>query len=355
MMSKYIPCLKTKTNELNAFSWIPLDVRAGVCPLFDVHRGDHMDATAFPVYVAKLQRSFAKHLKGLAEFYCDNYDVGDDLLIGGDCNYKYLLSQLTAQPVVPVVGIDRKPVHNSAVLDLKTAGQIESSTVAFRVTPEEFESFGAVEDDIDDELSAVFQQFETVDLILDCRMCRNANAVGVAGTIVDFVRGFIVKYATRRVVVTGSSIPATISDLVKVDHEYTLVRTEIEICGNVSKSLSDVNLCFGDYATVSPYYSDVKIPMYAMQNVMTAKFTYSHDDKHYFIRGGSLKVKGRGQYRTLAQILCAKPFFRGQGYSLGDNYFHEKSLGQGADGAPNSVLKPSIVSHISFVVRNSPI
>jgi len=62
-----------------------------------------------------------------------------------------------------------------------------------------------------------------------------------------------------------------------------------------------------------------------------AKFIYSLVDQHYFIRGGSLKTKGRDQYYDLAASLCVSKYFfsRALEYSLGDAIFMRKFRREG--------------------------
>ena len=87
------------------------------------------------------------------------------------------------------------------------------------------------------------------------------------------------------------------------------------------------NLYIGDYTIVSPNYSEVSLPGNVMYNVMTPKTVYSYDNKHYFIRGGSLKTHpdGSSQFNEQARVIMSKPFYRGQHYSFGDSFIEEKS------------------------------
>lgn len=350
-MIKYVPFLKSKSNEINAISSLSSSVRASICPFFDFHKkiGGY-SAQEFIDSVAKTLKSFRKHLVGIDEFYFDNYDIDENIVVQGEHNYLFLLKNLTSLPVIPVVAIDRSEKHIEAVVDLKEKETIKSNCVAFRITPEDFEDFAAVADEIDEILSKILAQFESVDLIFDCRMCRNLNPKVLGQQILDFSATFCSSYPTRRVIVTGSSIPASIGDLLRVNHELILDRTEISIFRYVQPLHNHhQNLLFGDYATVSPNYSDSDIPPEMLQNVMTAKFTYSFSDKHYFIRGAGLKTNGRRQYFQMAHALCQKNFFRGENFSSGDEYLAQKSRAEGGNCGPNTVIKPAIVSHITFI------
>ena len=330
-------------------------VRSTIFPLFDVHKEQvDRDEAKFVKYAAKLRKSFERHLKGFSEFYCDNFDVGDDLDVAGVCNYEYLLSQLAGLSVVPVVGIDRAPAHNESVYSVRSSGAVDSPVVALRIAREDFESFAAIENEIDECLGQIIPLFESVDLLFDCRVCRNLDANAIGSSIASFATEFASRYSLRKTVVAGSSIPASAADLLKPRQELIFHRNEVSIARAAKKSVAGIEFSFGDYTVVSPYYSDANIPPQALLGATTAKVIYSYDDNHYFRRGESVK-NNRGQYFTLMNELCAKSFFRGAGYSKGEDFFVQKSKGKGSKCWPSTMLKPEIVSHVTYVGLNSPI
>lgn len=354
-MITYIPFLKFKSGEVNAISNLEAAVRSAICPFFDYpKKTGGFTADQFKASVFKTTRGITNHLLDLPEFYFDNYDIEDGLVIDGEHNYRYLLQNLAAWPVIPVVGVDRSPDRLNAVATLKDDGAIKSNHVAFRLTAEDFEKFSVIEDDIENDLEPIFMRFEAIDLVFDCRVCGNADADKTSKAILDFSKKFCAKYTVRRVVVTGSSIPASIGEVLKVQTECLLPRVELAIFGKVAVKHGHVALVFGDYATVSPDYSDVNIPPEMMLNVMTPKFTYTVKGHHYFIRGAGIKANGRGQYFTMAKRLCNKNFFRGATYSFGDGYLDQKSRNLGSNCMPATVIKPTVNAHISYMVLNGP-
>lgn len=355
-MTKYVPFLKSKSNEIIALGDLSSDVIELICPFFDFPKNKNgYNNETFKINVRKVLNSFKKHIKDIDELYFDNYDIDDSLHIDGMHNYHYLLGCLNDFPVTPVVSIDRSPNHINSVITQKDAGIVSSTVIAIRLTPEDFESFHAIEDDIEDVLGNVFDKFNSIDLVFDCRVCNNLDSRTLSRHIVDFANGFSDKYTTRRIVITGSSIPASIKDLIKVDEEGIFERNELKVYQGAKPHLDEHILVFGDYATVSPNYSEVDIIPEAMQNITTAKFIYSFAQSIYVIRGGSIKQNGFGQYYELAKQLCSKPFYRGEKYSKGDQYLHQKSLGIGNYCTPSAVVKPTINSHITYMVKDAPI
>jgi hypothetical protein len=355
-MSKYIPFLKAKQNEIKSISELSEEVREAICPFFDFPK--KMDGYEEDEFVAASERILKRLQKNVGNsfpFYFDNYDLEEGLEVGGEHNYSHLLQLLAGMNVIPVVGLDRSAEHNNAVLDSKQAGTLKSDVVAFRVCPEDFESFGVSKDDIESNLSHIFDQFDAIDLILDCRVCTNLKAATIAPQIQDFSQKFCANYSVRRVVVTGSSIPASIGDILKVKTEQLITRKELAIYSAVKSKHKHAPLIVGDYTTVSPNYSDVNIPPEMLQNIMTAKLTYTAPGAHYFIRGGAMKTNTAKQYFGMAKRLCSQSFFRGKNYSSGDAYLEEKSRGQGSNCSPNAVIKPAVVAHISYMVLNANI
>lgn len=357
-MIRYVPFLKAKSNEMIALSELNKLIVSQLVPFFDYpkkNKDSELTEDLFKLGVAKVAKGLKKHCSNLQEFYLDNFDVDSALEVDGGCSYRHLLSCCHDLPVIPVVSIDRTDSHIRSVCDLKDVGAISHGTVAFRITHQDFESYGVVEGEIDQMLGEVFSKFSDIDLIFDCRVCLNLDLNGIASNIVEFMKKFKAKYNTRRVVVTGSSIPASIKDLLSVNEECEVVRSEIHIYQKVRNSMRDAHLIFGDYATVSPNYSEVDIIPEAMQNVTAPKLIYSFGVSHYLIRGAALRTNGFAQYFNLAATLCAKPFYRGENYSSGDSYLMKKSKRIGSNCTPSSVVKPLINAHIAFMIRDSDV
>ncbi|PFG53355.1 T4 beta protein [Marinobacter sp. LV10R520-4] len=352
-MINYIPFLKSKSNEIIALAELDADILEKVIPFFDYPKRKNCEIEeSFKSSSEKLIKSLKKHLGTSKTFYYDTYDLKDSHTIDGKHVYRYILELLKDFPVIPVVSIDRSTLHQKSVSALKINGTIKSSVVAFRVTPEDFQNFKAVENEITEDLQFVFNEFEKIDLIFDCRVCSNFDAQTIANEIINFSTGFTAKYSTRKIIVTGSSIPASIAEILAPNNESYVQRKETDIFKKTCKSGPNIKFTFGDYTTVSPNYSDADIPPEQMQNRTTAKLSYSFGDQHYFIRGGSLKTRGAKQYFDLAAVLCAKTFFRGSPYSLGDKYFYQKSQSLGNNCYPNTIVKPSVNAHITYSVRN---
>ena len=353
-MIRYAPFLKAKRGELTAVGGLNPKVKQAICPFFDFPRKKaNYDPDSFANTTANIAASLKKHWGNDAEFYFDDLDIDQKLLIKGEHQYCHILKALKELRVIPVVGLDRLK-HNDAVAELKREGQIVSPAVAFRAEQGDFEDYDDNEDQIDYDLAAVFDQFEAIDLILDCRLCTGMKVSEAAQLIATFVRKFCgPREKVRRVIVTGSSIPATIGDILPVDSAVTVARRELEIIAK-ARDLSEIDLVTGDYATVSPFYSDTDLDPKLLQNIMTPRLIYPFDRSYFATRGTSLKSGGYDQYVELTKDLCAQSFFR-RGYSIGEDYFYEKSKRIGNNATNGTVIKPSVVAHITYMVLGGPV
>lgn len=351
MKIDYVPFLKCKQNEIHALAEMASETLPSICPFFDYPKKKNGEtAITIEKSIKSLVKKFGKHLKNINGFYFDIYDINDDIEISGKHIYAFLLEEFSSLPIIPVVSIDRSAQHQESVVNSKKNGLITSESLAFRVTPEDFKSFSVVQDDIEEILKEPISLFKSIDLIFDCRICMNADVNKIAAEIASFTNSFTQAFPVRNIIISGSSIPASVADVLLPNSEDYVHRVEIDIYKAAQKTLNKNLVIFGDYTTISPDYSDADIPPEQMQNRITAKLTYSFDGQHYFIRGGSLKTKGREQYFDLAAELCGKKFFRKKN-SRGDIYFEEKSNRQGDQCYVNTVIKPSINSHMTYMIK----
>ena len=353
-MSKYIPFLKLKSNEIMAVGELETDLRQAITPFFDFPYRKDRTEESFKKTANDMIRKIDKYLEDIPYFYLDNFDVDSKLKIDGSYNYAYLIDICKDLPIVPVISIDRKTEHMRVVCEAKKSGRLKSDRIALRFAAEDFESFDVVEDDIEECLDGTLKKFADVDIVFDCRVCRNQNLTSLASNINRFIKKFSNVYSVKKIIVAGSSIPASISDILHVEEEIEFARAELDVFEQVHNAIGDdFNVALGDYRIVSPNYSDVDIMPEAMLRITAPKIIYTFDRNHYLIRGGAIRTHKRGfrQYNDLAAVIVSKPFFRGAEYSFGDNFIEEKSHSVGNKVTPSSILKPTINSHITYMLN----
>jgi len=354
-MVNYIPFLKLKVNEIGALSILADDIQEEIMPFFDLPKQqDGATPEAFIKMSTKAAKSVTKNLGKFKSFFVDNFDIDDTIVVNGKNNYAFVIECFSDLDFVPVVGLDRTMERNKLVFEYKDSGVIKSDTVAIRLLADDFLSFELVKYEIADLIGQGSGLFNHWVLVLDNRVCTNISVLNRASQIVQFVSKSTATFEFKSVIITGSSVPASIKELLDVESEGTYERKELEIYREASKGLGQINLYMGDYTIVSPLYSEFTIPPEAMRNVMTPKIFYSYDNLHYVARGGALKTHARGdqQYNDIARYLISKPFYRNPGYSFGDHFLHEKASYKGNAVTPSSILKPTINAHMTYMVRD---
>lgn len=354
-MNNYVPFLKLKVNEVGALGALADDIKRFVTPFFDIPKQkDGATNDTFIALVNKAARSVQRNLGEGYSFFLDNFDIDDTLRIDGKNNYAYVIESFKDLNFIPVVGLDRTVERNRLVFQYKASGVISANVVAIRLLAEDFLSFDLVFDEISDLVEQGKGLFHHWILVLDNRVCANVDAATRAGQIVQFVKNCTKVFGFDAIIFTGSSIPASIKDLLEVESERTYERVELEIYKSACSHLPGASLTLGDYTIVSPLYSEFTIPPAAMRNIMTPKIFYSHANMHYVARGGALRTHARGdlQYNDIAAHLIGQPFYRGPAYSFGSLFLFQKAHGQGKKVTPSSILKPTINAHMTFMVRD---
>jgi hypothetical protein len=354
-MKNYVPFLKLKVNEVAALAALSDDIKSHVIPFFDLPRKkEGMSSEELSSIVSKGVKSIAKHLKSFSAFFLDNFDIDDSIKINGLDNYEFVIDSLIGTNFIPVIGLDRTAAHNMAVFAAKKIGKITSDQVAIRLQPEDFDEFSLTKGDLIDLIAMGSGLFQKWTLILDNRLCIEVDAAKRSAKLLKFTRHCLHEFDFAKIIISGSSIPASIGDVIETNNEGAHSRHEIVIAQPVFHGITDERLTFGDYTIVSPLYSDIEIPPEAMRNVTAPKIAYSYDSVHYIFRGGRLSSHPRGnlQYNDLAAQLVSMAFYRLPPYSFGDQYLNEKANGNGSGVTPSSILKPTINAHMTYMFRD---
>lgn len=347
-MNNYIPFLKLKDNEIMGLSELDYSIKRHIIPFFDFPRKDgDLTEEQFTKHTERMRKKFDKYLQDMQNCYLDIFDISTSFFINGVHPYEYLLEIFKA---IPVLGIDRDTEHINAVISGKQNGKITSEKVAIRLTTEDFIDFDLTQDDIEDLLDDAISLFEKIDIVFDCRYCKDLDCNNISNNIIGFIPRFIEHYQIDRVIVTGTSIPVPPAPLISTYFDDIIERAELALYSLVKEE--HPNIYIGDYTIVGAEYSDAGIPGDMMQNVIVPKTIYSYDSYHYMQRGGGVRTHPQGyrQYNTQAQNIVSKNFYRGKAYSYGDEYIEEKSRFVGKNVMPGTIIKPTVNAHITYMV-----
>lgn len=355
-MNKYTPFLKFKANEIGALKLLKKEELRSITPFFDLATKQAITSEDVENTINKGLRKFEINFSDCNGFYIDDYDLDDTLMINGGIVYKFIIDTYSSLPFIPVIGLDRSEERINSLLD----PSINSEILALRFTQEDFLSYAICEDDISELIELLFDNddtsFNKLHLIIDCRVCRNADVVTISTQISKFIYEISSDYDFEKIIVTGSSISSNYVENVETDQRNTIQRRECDIFEHVSRHLEEnaLPLEIGDYTVITPEYSDVSIPVTALRKVMTPKVVYSYDSVQYFLRGKAIDTHpdGAGQYDTLCDELINLPFFRGEPYSKGDAYLVQKANHIGNNAQPGFMNKHLINAHITYMLKD---
>lgn len=355
-MSKYIPFLKFKQNEIQALGKIDSHTTSRIRPFFDIPRTSKNQSD---VEIKKRINLGIKHLskliteKGDFEFYIDNFDLDDDIELDGVSQYRNILGRFIEFNAIPVLALDRHIDHNSAAFDyLETIG----GNAAVRLQLEDIESYSITQC----KLIPLWQKFtqigvDGIHLIIDFRYINNENIDAPAAQLIKFIKKFIAEFSVEKIIITGSTIPAIIGNLIPTDASINVYRREFILWKLVLANLNINKVLFGDYGVVSPDYADIDLDPRLFRRISTPKAFYPYDHMLFAVRGTSFQAHpaGNGQYFLIASSIEQQSFFRKGLYSYGDRYIFERSSKSvkkpNKAGSPGSWVKATLVSHITFV------
>lgn len=353
-MTNYYPFLKLKLNEILCLGNLSPAVISQIRPFFDVPRTsknqNEMEILERIRIGLEKMDSIQKSI-GNFPFYIDNFDLDDDIDLLKCDQYRYILNVFKKYRAIPVTAFDRNDNHNKVVYEyLEDVG----GPVAVRLQLEDIDSWVLAKR----KLQKLWKNIQAtgtqhIDVFIDTRVIteyeRNTLLINA------FLKNFLAEFPCRIVVTTGSTIPSNISDIVETASTKIVDRLEYHIWSNLvkNKELSDVK--FGDYGIVSPEYSDVDLDPKLFRTISTPRAFYPFGDKMIVVRGSSFKTHptGNGQYYEIADYIQKQYFFRGETYSAGDKYIHERSSNSKKlppkAGSPGSWVKSTLASHITYI------
>lgn len=355
--TKYTPFLKLKANEVGAVAALSDEVRDSIVPFFDLPMKKGITSAAFSSMVDKSARKIELNLGETSPFFLDNFDIPDAITVAGKVNYSYVIEAFSDLSFIPVVGLNRSTAHNQAVFDGKSAGRIASSKIAVRLVEDEFDEFDLLEDELSELMEQVVDSFDECVLILDCRLCLNQDPTAKALRIHKFIKKAQATYSFVEIIVTGSSVPASIGLVAKTVQESELSRVELQIFAGLRALGRIDHIGLGDYTVVSPHYSEVTLPGEMLLNISAPKVMYAHENVYYISRGGALKTHARGnhQYNDICADLIAMPFYRGEDYSAGDLFIAQKAAMVGKMVTLSNIVKPTVNAHITYMATDHPL
>ena len=164
-----------------------------------------------------------KNLQHFKFFYLDDFSIDDDLLIYGKQSYNYVIEKFQDFNFIPVIGIDRKPERNEAVFNNKKIFQ--NDTIALRVSIEDIQT-GLT--DLKELIIEANEYFDKIALVIDLQFISQDEDINQLFSIIaPFLKRNIFNFS--KIIITGSSIPKLIGDIIATDSTKDIPRRELEL------------------------------------------------------------------------------------------------------------------------------
>jgi hypothetical protein len=302
-INNYVSFLKLKKSELSAFVKLTKE-NDGLCtPFFDIPKSEEETEEAIKGKVDLSYRQMkAAQDKAYFPFVIDIYDLDEDVLIEKTHLYDYVLETFSDLDCSPVIGLDRTENHNRAVID-----RVDNfDTIFVRVDSSEFSAPRTLTEELEDLVSEIPSHIDLA-LIIDFRVQLDLESFDQEINLEDFFTLISESKITfNYFILTSSSIPKSISELLKPHSELRKKRVEWVLW----EKYRELGLVYGDYGVVSPEYSDADIAPEIMYDVQTPKIIYTDERELYVVRGGGMRRFGTGQFFDLAEKVINVDFFR---------------------------------------------
>lgn len=322
----YVCVMKCKQAELDAIDSVPTD---RFVPLLEV-----ADATRGAAIARKWPPGEAIWIQPV------NVAGMDDQSFGQAIEDLFDLLRDHGVTAVPTVVLDDTPETAAALLAVL---QADGHGLVLRLDAEELvvTASGDVRQNIDGFLNFYGVSPGSCDLVLDVSLVRDGVAARVATAETAMS---VVPYLTdwRNFVVAFSAFPDQVGAQMGKDtvHDFSRAdrRTYLSL---LSRGVARTPV-YADFGVGLPTYADV-----AFSPIPNIKYT---DVSEWHVHRGKERTNPSPQYVSLAQAVAAAPYFRGAGFSSGDNYLAAVATGGDGPGNATTYLRAAMSHHIHHVL-----
>lgn len=363
MIPKYVPILKAKKGEFNAFKNLPRAVQLYTLPVFELPTltSRMLETTYLGVsnpreqFINKCAVDLSSSLS-VSTIGVDIHSWAPDSTIE---NGEHVLSVFTSClsnegcEVLPVIGYDRwEDDEYSTILQLLAQSQ---ERFILRLDSYAFEDMVEEElflETIEDIVSSMGLDTRKCSVILDFGDVSKDSIVDIQEQV-DTALALLKDYQFSFISIAGCSITSDINGMVpKKNSTGIVVRKEFKVWTAVRSFNSSTKFVFGDYGIANPNVSDDTIAPDA-----NGKIRYTVEGSYFVVRGYSRRQGEKGaQMHGLCKSLVDSGYFCGVKFSWGDmmidkcaNYGTVK--GNVFVGNPTSWVAIDTAHHIAYVTQ----
>lgn len=314
----YVPIMQAKQGEFMALEHLAENTKNQIMPVFEIPK-IQISKKSLEARLEKIAVDTSKVWNGREVWLDISKWAPNAQTESGVHVLEFAFRELRKRNVVvhPVVGYDRieDPIY---LQTLKNIQQYYPIKVCLRLNNETFEDMG---DDayFIDRLHFILEELDIIprDCVIladfgDVTKDAVADMLEVAKTVIKNIQ----QHGFRRIVLAGSSMPASINEAVENRNSIGYVpRKEIMTWKEIVNENRDINIIFGDYVIRNPNPADGVIALEA-----NAKIRYSVPNRYLIARGHSKKkTRLAEQNRALAMKVISTQAFCGPDFSWGDS------------------------------------
>lgn len=313
----YVPVLQDHAGERGALAGLRAtapDVLGSVTPVIEIvgRKTTHMTRNAIKGHIKRL----AEALDTSQPIYIDFIRADPARMLDtprgplATADIAYDAARRRGLQFMPVVWSDSRSAHVNAAAN---ASIIDRRGLALRHRLLGRAPIGSASaaDPLVATLASLQVGAEDVDLLLDLEYLAPDTEIS-PDRISRLVTQYVAAGKWRRIVLVGSSIPATLGCVPEGENGF-IERREWQLWRSLSSEVHDI-LDFGDYGIQHPRPPKDSGPG------MRANIRYSIDDQHFVVRGrGEVRIEGAAQYAGLCERIVESGFFAGDSYSWGDD------------------------------------
>ncbi|EGQ8704588.1 beta family protein [Vibrio parahaemolyticus] len=364
MIPKYMPILKAKKGEFDAYKNLSRTVQLSTLPIFELPRltnkmleSNTYSALSNPyehfINKCALELSSSVSVPTLAvdiHAWAPNSTIEN-----GEHILSVFCSSLTTHgcEVIPVVGYDRwEDEEYSTILKL-----LARTKERFILRLDSFAFEDMVEEDLflenlEDIITSMDLDTTKCSVLLDFNDVSKLSIIDIEEQI-DTALSMLINYHFNFISIAGCSVTTDVNGMVpSINSTGLVVRKEFKVWKSVRTFNSSLNFVFGDYGIANPNVTDGLIAPDA-----NGKIRYTTSDSYFVVRGYSRRQGEKGaQMHKLCQTLINSSHFCGASFSWGDKMIetcanHGKVNGRTFVGNPTSWVSIDTTHHMTFVTQ----
>lgn len=353
----YVPIIKWKRGERTALEHLDSIFKKSITPLLEIQPVPYDHKTEnFTKTIDEHLENIGREVKAVWNFSSpvfvdaitiyDNEEFEDDNLSTGQHPLDFIIESIELEgcQAIPVTGIARDSSYQQAVFNL---AQKYNRGVCIRINEEQLENLVRLETDITKLLEYIQISENAVDIVIDFKQISPSKEQAIYAQLVNCLLQFPNITAWRTITICATSIPKSLSTIIKKFSSGVIPRAEWTIYSKIRKGNLLRHPSFGDYTITNPDF--VNLPPWLLNKIISSlKYTC---DTEYWVHRGDLTGNGFSSMRKICSDVVSDPRYSGQHFSYGDTNIYKCASG-GSTGNLETWVTAGINHHLTKVATD---